>query len=263
MPLMFNTLLEEAGFHLEDVRLVRHKDKRAARGVTPYDLWCDEHTRPLFERYQSVQAFHKEKILNAGYWAVFLGTPSNETLFVGVYEVEGWGKLKHGQEVPTRPGERDKRGSGNEYSLRLLPELQEYIGKLVIDWGPGALQFTQYAHKNDKPIIELRPEFKEPDFPGALNFTKRLSQLDGLPIGWVNVLKELKGVYLLTCPKTGLQYVGKADGDEGFWGRWQIYVMTCHGNNVGMKRHHKQHHKRPGSCDYQVSILEVAGTEPD
>jgi len=71
MPLMFNTLLEQAGFNLEDVRLVRHKDKRAAKGRTPFELWSNKLTRPQFELYQSVQAFKRRRILNARYWAVF------------------------------------------------------------------------------------------------------------------------------------------------------------------------------------------------
>jgi hypothetical protein len=59
-------------------------------------------------------------------------------------------------------------------------------------------------------------------------------------------------VYLLTCPKTKEQYVGSAMGDDGFWGRWQDYVQTGHGGNVALKSR--------DPSDYQVSILEVAGT---
>ncbi|HEX7184206.1 MAG TPA: GIY-YIG nuclease family protein, partial [Thermoanaerobaculia bacterium] len=60
------------------------------------------------------------------------------------------------------------------------------------------------------------------------------------------------GVYLLTCPKTREQYVGSATGEEGFWGRWQNYLETGHGGNVGLQSR--------DMSDYQVSILEVAGT---
>ncbi len=59
MPIMFNTLLLEAGFKLEDVRLVRHKDQRSKKGSSPYELWRDN--RPEFERYQSVQGIHNRK----------------------------------------------------------------------------------------------------------------------------------------------------------------------------------------------------------
>jgi hypothetical protein len=57
---------------------------------------------------------------------------------------------------------------------------------------------------------------------------------------------------LLTCPKTKEQYVGSATGEEGFWGRWQDYIQSGHGGNVGLKSR--------APSDYQVSILEVAGT---
>jgi len=73
-----------------------------------------------------------------------------------------------------------------------------------------------------------------------------------LPQGWIAALSASKGVYLLTCPRTREQYVGAAYGSDGFWGRWQAYVTTGHGGNVGLKS------REPS--DYQVSILEVAGS---
>jgi hypothetical protein len=53
MPIMFNTILEAADFRLADVRLLRHKDRRAAKGRTPYELWRDN--RPQFDLYQATQ----------------------------------------------------------------------------------------------------------------------------------------------------------------------------------------------------------------
>jgi hypothetical protein len=73
-----------------------------------------------------------------------------------------------------------------------------------------------------------------------------------LPKSWATALRSSRGVYLLTCPRTKEQYVGSATGDEGFWGRWQDYVGTGHGGNIALKSRN--------SSDYQVSILEVAGT---
>jgi hypothetical protein len=46
-------------------------------------------------------------------------------------------------------------------------------------------------------------------------------------------------------------YVGKAAGDDGFYGRWLDYVRDGHGGNVGLKSR--------DPSDYQVSILQVAG----
>jgi len=85
-----------------------------------------------------------------------------------------------------------------------------------------------HADRQNKPIIELRPEFKEPEFPGFLNFMEPLSKMEALPKA-IEVLKHATGVYLLTCPRTKEQYVGAAYGVDGFWHRWVEYVMTGHG----------------------------------
>ncbi len=57
---------------------------------------------------------------------------------------------------------------------------------------------------------------------------------------------------MLTCPLTKELYVGAAYGDCGFLQRWKEYVRTGHCGNVRLKS------RKPS--DYQVSILEVAGS---
>lgn len=249
MPIMFNTILREAGLVLDNVRLLRHKDKRAARGRTPYELWRDNRTQ--FDIYQSTQSVDNRAKLKARYWASFLGTPTDETLFVGVYGVGGRRLLEQDTPKPHMDGV-DKAGSCDLYDLTMEQALGDMIGKLFIEWGPGERSWIQRADRRNKPITELRTDFKEPDFLGFLNFVKALSELDKLPKGWVTALQSCRGIYLLTCPKTKEQYVGSATGGEGFWGRWQDYVQTGHGGNLGLKS------REPS--DYQVSILEVAGT---
>lgn len=108
------------------------------------------------------------------------------------------------------------------------------------------------ADKQDKQVIELRPQFKEPEFPGFLDCVKQLSELAMLPGTWTSALRSSRGVYLLTCPRTREQYVGSATGEDGFLGRWLQYVDTGHGGNIALKS------RKPS--DYQVSILEVAGS---
>ena len=73
-----------------------------------------------------------------------------------------------------------------------------------------------------------------------------------LPATWIAVLSSSRGVYLLTCPKTREQYVGSASGAGGFHGRWLLYARDGHGGNVALKSR--------DPSDYQVSILEVAGS---
>ncbi len=249
MPIMFNTVLLAADFNVSDVRLLRHKDGRAAKGHSPYELWRDN--RLQFDLYQSTQSVKNESKLRALYWASFVGTPSDETLFVGIYSVKNQRLLEQDTPKPQMEGD-DETGSCHVYELTLEPRLSDLIGKLLIDWGPGARTWIQRPDQQDKRITELRTEFKEPDFPGFLDFIESLSRLDKLPKGWITVLQSSRGIYLLTCPKTKEQYVGSAIGEGGFWRRWQDYIQTGHGDNVALKSR--------DPSDYQVSILEVAGT---
>ena len=249
MPIMFNTILLAADFDVGDVRLLRHKDTRAAKGRTPYELWRDD--RQQFDLYQATQSVKNESKLRASFWASFVGTPSDETLFVGIYGVKNRRLLEQDTPKPHMDGV-DEAGSCHIYDLTLGPRLDDLIGKLLIDWGPGDRAWIQRADLQNKRITELRTEFKEPDFPGFLNFVESLSRLNKLPKGWIAVLQSSKGIYLLTCPKTKEQYVGSASGEGGFWRRWQDYAQTGHGDNVALKSR--------DPSDYQVSILEVAGT---
>ena len=231
------------------MRLLRHKDKRATKGRSPYELWRDN--RRQFDLYQSMQSIENRKKLTAGYWASFVVTPSDETIFVGLYQANYRGLLEQDTPMPHADGV-DKAGSCDVYDIQLVDNLSDFIGRLIVDWGPGGRAWIQRADRQNKVIVELRREFKEPEFPGFLNFIEPLSKLEKLPKGWIVALSCTKGVYLLTCPKTKEQYVGSATGTEGFFQRWQEYVQTGHGGDVALKS------REPS--DYQVSILEVAGS---
>ena len=65
-------------------------------------------------------------------------------------------------------------------------------------------------------------------------------------------MASVHGVYLLTCPKTGKQYVGLAHGPGGFWAGWEQYAASGHGGNKRMLD--------VPSSDYQVSVMEVANS---
>jgi hypothetical protein len=250
MPLMFNTLLAQHGIVPADVILLRHQDQRAARGRTPYELWRDN--RPAFERYQCTQRCDsRAKFSRASYWASFVGTPDGHTIFVGLYRAAYKGVLQE-DEAKVHTDGMNLAGSCDEYVLEIDERFADLDGKLFIAWGEGMRSWVQRAGNQNKNITELRAEFKEPEFPGFLNFAEPLSRIEGLPSQWIAELKAAKGVYVLTCPRTKEQYVGKASGSEGFWQRWMNYVRTMHGGNIGLRS------REPS--DYQVSILEVAGS---
>lgn len=237
----FSTLLREEGLDPATVKLVRHQDRRFTR--TPYQLWLA--ADGSLETYQGYQA--RAVFKGASHIAAFVATPLDETLFVGMYAVRGVTRAAAG-EIDPISGE-DVEGL-HKYDLAPVEALADYKGRLVIDWGPGYRSWVQRAARQEKPVVEIRRQVGEPPFPGFLDFTTRLSELATVPGTWRTALGSVGGVYLLTCPRTGRQYVGAAYGSGGFWSRWEQYAASGHGGNVRMR-------DLP-PADYQVSILEVA-----
>lgn len=250
MSLTFNTILAESNIDPCDVRLIRHKDKGADPGRSPYELWRDELTS--FQEYQSRQSIENRSKFNADYWAVFVVDSFEDTIFAGLYSATYKGLLAKDVSKVERVSEIDKAGSCDTYKLNLDKQLKSLIGRLVIDWGPAKIAWVQYADRQNKRVLELRGVEHEPPFPGLLNFIEPLSRISKLPKSWIEVLRSARGVYILSCPRTKEQYVGSADGEAGFMGRWMQYLQTGHGGNVALKS------REPS--DYQVAILEVAGT---
>ena len=250
-PIKFNSVLANVGINPKSVVLMRHQDQRSDPGRTPYDLWRDD--RSSFLRYQSVQAISKRATLcRAPIWAAFVVTHNGGTMFAGLYFAEYLGLLAEDTPWPNATNRIDRAGTSDTYQLEYDDRLVSLEGKLFIGWGDGTRAWVQRADRQDKPIVELRPEFKEPEFPGFMEFIKPLSQISTLPKTWTEVLKQARGVYLLTCPRTKEQYVGSASGEEGFWQRWMEYALTGHGGDAALKSR--------DPSDYQVSILEVAGS---
>ena len=250
MSISFNGILKEHGLEPKDVRLVRHKDQRSSPGRSPYELWRYEWD--AFHDYQSSQRISNRKKFSAPYWAVFVADAFNDTMFVGLFAASYRGLIEQDRPKPHIFGEVDRAGSCDIYNLVLDDRLQDLIGRLIIDWGSGERAWVQYANRQNKKVLELRPKQGETPFPGFINFIEPLSRIGKLPRGWIETLRSTRGVYILTCPRTKEQYVGSADGEDGFWGRWMQYLKTGHGGNIGLKlRDHS---------DYQVAILEVAGT---
>ena len=246
--LTFNDLLRKAGYRLERIRLLRHKEPGAVRGRSPYELWRDD--RPAFDVYQTQhgQKPH-ESLAGATHLASFVGTPQGETMFVGFYRSKYIGLSQ--TEILSPTTNEKWSGSVHLYDIALEEFLSEYIGRLFIQWD-GARAYIRRVDRKEWPITELRREFTEPVFPGYLHFVSLLSQLAALPNSWIEMLQAARGVYILTCPRTKEQYIGEAIGVDGFWGRWAQYARDGHGGNIQLKSRDRS--------DYQVAILEVAGS---
>lgn len=252
MPLTFNMLLADAGLNPCDVRLMRHQHV-ADSGLTPYILWRDDLAE--FERYQSAQRASSRSRFASRYWASFVVPPDGSTMFAGMYEIFGFSAAPDDWVDPLHRKSRAQMDIDIDlFEYRVLPQFEHLAGCMKIEWGPGARSWAQRADSDTGPksIIELTQGFREPEFPGFTHFIGNLGGLSSLPTTWITALSASRGIYLLACPRTREQYVGAAHGSDGFWGRWQSYIATGHGGNVGLRSR--------DPSNYQVSILEVAGS---
>lgn len=245
MALIFKSLLADAGIEPKQVSMLRHRP----RGMfDPFTAWRTE--RPGFEDYQSIQTQKNRSRFRRPIWAAFASARGGKTLFLGLYQSALIGPVGAGEHELLTDDLLDP-AIHDRYRCERMPELADYGGRLFIDWGKAHRQWVQHGEAS-KPITELYDVYKEPAFPGHLEFIEPLSAISTLPPSWAEILRNSQGVYLLTCPRTKEQYVGKADGDGGFWGRWMSYAATGDGGNVRLKSRE--------ASDYQISILEVAGS---
>jgi len=241
--LTFNDLLALEGIDTTDVRLVRHQDNRLGRGRF-YEAWRND--RAAFEKYQSVQ--RRDRFPAGAPLASFVVTEAHKTVFVGIYMVNEVGLCPPGSIDPLL--KQDVSGHFS-YDMTLLPDLADYCDKVVIDWGAGTRSWVQRAAKQAKPVVEITKQ-SEPRFPGFREFVRPVSDIPTLPNSWQQVLRSVKGVYLLVDLDDGHQYVGSAKGADSLLGRWMEYASDGHGGNKGLKKSAAQGPRR-----YQVSVLEV------
>lgn len=250
--LTFGDLLAKAGLDPADVRLLRHQDPSADPGRTPFELW---RTDPdAFLAYQARQSLRRAvQLERARHWAAFVETPAGETLFAGLYRATSRGVATEDRPMVHRARDVDRAGEYALFGLEPLDTLKAFAGRLVVDWGRKDQNWVQRAERNVKPILELRRAYEEPRFPDFADLAFPLSSVRTLPTSWAVALSATRGIYVLTCPRTRELYVGSATGEAGFLGRWREYCETGHGGNVRLKS------REPS--DYQVAVLEVAGSE--
>ena len=234
----FNDVLRDGGVDPAKVKMLRH----TVRGKQILEIWRSD--RALAEAYQRRQkaAFFK----GVSHAACFLVSRTGATVFGGLYTVGGWGLAPPDDVDPITGHAND----GTRAIHDLTPEdaFKDYEDRLVVQWflGGNHPSWVQWAHKNPKPISEIAQQHDAP-FPGWLEFSSPVDELDGLPRSWQEVLRSTSGVYLLT-DTTGKHYVGSAKGGDGLLGRWDAYRHGRHGGNLSLKG---------SSGPFTVSVLQT------
>jgi len=247
--LTFNAILRHEGIGVKKVRLVRHQYTGGPGRPTPYDLWRANDGR--LETYQQIQ--RRKRFAVGDLLATFVVTPNSDTLFVGLYSVDGVGSVPPGVTDPTQ-SDLDVTGM-NFYDIHRDQRLADYAGHLTVDWGKGFLAWVQYADRHEKAVLEIRKEITEPPFPGFSEFICDVDKdkIAAIPLTWQAVLRSVRGVYLLVCKETGKQYVGSAKSEGGLWQRLLDYAQTGDGGNVELRRR--------GPRPYQFTVLEVVNSD--
>lgn len=245
--LTFNDILRKEKIDPRKVRLVRHHFTGHPERPKPYDLWLRRDGS--LEKYQRIQKKPRFKV--GGLLATFVVTPYGQTLFIGLYSVVGLEKVPAGITDPVSG--KDVTGL-HFYKIRADNRLAEYVARLSINWGAAGQAWVQRAYKNEKTVTGIE-DYAEPPFPGFTEFTCDSNRLAEMPQRWGEVLKNVKGVYLLVCKETGKQYVGSAKGNDNLWGRFLDYAKNGHGGNVELKA------RAPRV--YQMTVLEVVNSEVD
>lgn len=180
------------------------------------------------------QCWQKRLEFSRKYVVSLLRIPGTETwLFAGVFQQNGYaGK----QTYPNR------QEPYYRYNLQKILDTEEYTGRMYISFKNTVRNFIRLGEKINHELVisaisPVRLTFGE--FPGYRNVV-----LDRNSIGailrlnlqsWRTALSVVKGIYVLTDRDGGKLYVGKADGSEGIWGRWEYYFGSGHGGNVGLK----------------------------
>ena len=127
-----------------------------------------------------------------------------------------------------------------------IEKYQALIGRLIIKVhdkpnAQGRYIFNMSTLIGQTEVVEILPTLYEPiQFSGYENVHLTYKQLKLIASGerysrYKDALLNVKGIYCLTDKKSGKLYIGSAYGQNGIIQRWDDYLNTSHGGNVGLK----------------------------
>lgn len=243
--LTLNDVLRVERVDPETVQVVRHFDS-TQRAPNLYGVWMSA-DRPLFDEYQRYQS--RKVFVVGGHLASFVVTPPplSDTVFVGLYRVDGLDPVKRKQRNPIYGNEYD----GYRYDIAKDARMAEYEGHLVIEWD-GSRNFCQYAARKSWTVKAIRDRHMAPRWPGFAQFWMDLEDIPGIYPEWAMMLANQKGVYVLADRDDGRLYVGSAKGEDSLLRRFQDYAANGHGGNRELMA-------RKGAR-YRVSVLQIVDT---
>lgn len=250
----FNDLLIREGVDPAKVIVLRHTLKDPLNKALSTELLgrlLD--ARPgAFNLYQSIQGGATAAAINSlagrGYIASFIGQRAGQATFVGLYKIEGfssvapqdltgfaeWQTLKQFGFTPQNMFGADLTAS-TIFDLQETPVLQDWSGKLIIDWPPPDISWRRRAHENTMPVRAITEESNfSPPMPHWRDLLIKWQEISTLPPRWRVALSHWRGIYFIYDSSDGKGYVGSAYGANNLIGRWDYYAQTGHGDVVGL-----------------------------
>ena len=251
--------IERSGIDPSSICLMRHTD----RELGDYLL-----NPSIFNFYTSVQK--RGRLSRHKYVMAFFVNASGKTVFRGMFEINVCEPLRteHHQALFLPDGIAKKyetlcqKDEYDFYSISPTTVLASYEGRIVIDWGKGAIAWFQ-SFSTDKPkeVLEILPSGFFRTFDGYSSVSISRSDLEFLVRNadanpeWVVPLSRVSGIYLILDEGTGDQYIGSASGSRGIWGRWSDYFDNPSGGNALLED--KLSRDAYAHIRFRYSLLEV------
>lgn len=241
---MGEILLQSIFYDLKCKDYKIHFAKRSSDGYEPLDSYISN-----FDEWKEWNQYAKRDDYNRPYiFSLIRFYPEKDTwLFGGIWKV-----------VST-----DMSKKPYPYVVEFDEKYSQYVGRLKIKYSYNnrSVRVKMEEHFSNMVIKELLEEpFTTVTFPGYRNVDIPFRTLETImkkdAVVWKTAL-AVKGIYLITDTKTGKKYVGKADGDLGFWQRWGDYISDGHGGDVDLKKLVDNKGFEYIRQYYKFSILEV------
>jgi hypothetical protein len=248
---LFAANCEEVTRAIKDrrVKLLRHSP---VGGLVKEDLLFDKLKLEKLTSEQKPRIFE-----NVDYVFCFMAEEGSACSYIGGFKVNGILDIIDARE---KYNIKSDTGSLVFYDLTYIEIFDDYLNRLLIDWGESTISWHQ--RKTDKQIIALRPRGFFKTLPRWNRISLSFRELEfivqneiGNPM-WRTFLSSVDGIYLIRHISANQMYVGSAYGEtEGVWGRWRGYIETIHNGNKGMidflQTNDMMHH------EFKFSLLEI------
>jgi hypothetical protein len=259
-----NDFLNKVGLDPRRVMVMRHRPTEKALRLALPTLAAE---RP--EIYNTYQSQHGERVENslsqASHLVSFIGHEAGRAMFIGLYEVAGFRRVKL-SEFWNMPGNSDLKALGTRgpqtqrtplwFDLRLRQEMADLKGRLVVEWPGIERSWWRWASRNRFPVATIHEESRlVRKMPRWNELVLSWSDLQFLPTSWRHTLSQWRGIYFIFDTTLKQGYVGSACGTENIIGRWMHYSKTGHGGNRLLRK------RNPG--DFLFSILELVAPSTD